>query len=396
MKPSRWLLLAVALLAASMVAGKLSASAGPYVPAADAEVIASVPKRSSPEQAALSQARMMLSAAPNDPAAAAAYARTSISIGRRLSDPRYLGKAQAALMPWWKDEAPPEPVRLQRAVIRQSLHDFDGALTDLDALAAAADGGAADDATILLTRATVLTVVGRYAEALRACDALNAIQQEPALKVVCTAVVDSQTGKAQEAYAAISAIDPSQWTTAERGWLLSTRAELAVRAGKDDEAEKAFRAAIAEDDEDTYSRAALADLLMDQGKPAEAAKVVRERADAELLRLAIATQRAGLPKAADYREELRARFDAARERGDSVHRREESRFQLELEGDLPKALELAEANWKVQREPADARVLLEAALKAGKPEAATPVVEALKRSGAEEPRLIELVKKVSK
>ena len=36
MKPSRWLLLAVALLGASMLAGKLSASAGPYVPASDA------------------------------------------------------------------------------------------------------------------------------------------------------------------------------------------------------------------------------------------------------------------------------------------------------------------------------------------------------------------------
>src|SRR5258708_2039044 len=103
MRPSRWLLLGALLLGASMLAGKLTASAGPYVPASDSDVVATVPKRSSPEQAALAQAKMMLATAPNDPRAAASYARTAISIGRRTSDPRYLGKAQAVLMPWWKD-----------------------------------------------------------------------------------------------------------------------------------------------------------------------------------------------------------------------------------------------------------------------------------------------------
>jgi hypothetical protein len=48
---------------------------------------------------------------------------------------------------------------------------------------------------------------------------------------------------------------------------------------------------------------------------------------------------------------LRARFDASRARGDIVHRREESRFQLQLNGDPKAALRLAQENWKVQREP---------------------------------------------
>ncbi len=61
---------------------------------------------------------------------------------------------------------------------------------------------------------------------------------------------------------------------------------------------------------------------------------------------------------------MRARFDASRLRGDRVHLREEARYTLHLLGDAPTALRLAQQNWAVQKEPADLRVLLEAALAA--------------------------------
>jgi hypothetical protein len=63
-------------------------------------------------------------------------------------------------------------------------------------------------------------------------------------------------------------------------------------------------------------------------------------------------------------EQLRDRFEASRLRGDRVHLREEARFTLHLL-DAPKsALKLAQENWQVQKEPADIRILLEAALAA--------------------------------
>ena len=84
-----------------------------------------------------------------------------------------------------------------------------------------------------------------------------------------------------------------------------------------------------------------------------------QRNDALLLRIALAEQR--LPDhAADFaahRADLAARFDAARRRGDSLHRREEARFRLTMLGDAAGALALARANWDVQREPADRRIL---------------------------------------
>ena len=65
------------------------------------------------------------------------------------------------------------------------------------------------------------------------------------------------------------------------------------------------------------------------------------------------------------RAELAARFDATRRRGDTVHRREEARYALEVEDDPARALALARANFAVQKEPADVRLLADAARAAG-------------------------------
>ena len=98
------------------------------------------------------------------------------------------------------------------------------------------------------------------------------------------------------------------------------------------------------------------------------------RADVLMLRLALAAKATGDARAAGWTRELAARFDAARARGDSTHEKEESRFALALLGDAPRALTLARANYALQREAADARVLLEAAVAARQPEAAAPVL----------------------
>src|SRR5262245_23210282 len=71
---------------------------------------------------------------PGDLAQAVAAARADIDAARARSDPRYLGYAQAALAPWWDAPDAPPDVLLLRATIRQHVHDFDGALTDLSAV----------------------------------------------------------------------------------------------------------------------------------------------------------------------------------------------------------------------------------------------------------------------
>ena len=71
---------------------------------------------------------------------------------------------------------------------------------------------------------------------------------------------------------------------------------------------------------------------------------------------------------------MRERFVAARRQGDALHEKEESRFARVLLKDVPRALALAESNYRIQREAADARVLLEAAVASRNAQAAEPVL----------------------
>jgi hypothetical protein len=166
---------------------------------------------------------------------------------------------------------------------------------------------------------------------------------------------------------------------------LTRLAEIEDRRGDAPAAEAAYRQALALGITDGYLLAAYADFLLDHGRPAEVLPLLKdkERSDLLLLRLAIASQALNAPQKAGWSKELAARFDAARLRGDTVHQKEESRFALSLLGQGERALTLAVENYKVQREPADARILLEAALAAKQPAAAGPALKWMADSGIE-------------
>jgi predicted Zn-dependent protease len=154
-----------------------------------------------------------------------------------------------------------------------------------------------------------------------------------------------------------------------REWALTLAAEIADRRGDGAAAETHFRDALALDPRDPYLIAAYCDFLLDRGRAREVLPLVanQTRNDNLLLRLALAERQ--LPDAASafaqHRRELADRFDAARRRGDALHKREEARYRLTIENDAAGALRLARENWQVQREPADLRILSEAAAAAG-------------------------------
>ncbi len=356
-------LLCVVAMAPLMIAP--TALAKPFVPAEDSVVLERLPEASDATLAELKRLRAAASKRPLDLTLATLVARRSIDASRRTGDPRYLGYAQASLAPWWTVADAPPPVALLRATIRQSRHDFTGALVDLDRLIAAHP----DDAQSLLTRASVLTVQGRYADAERDCARLA--RHAPAIvAVACTAAPASLSGHAERAQQALRdalACAPNA-DAGVRAWATTMLAEIALRRGERDTAERALQSVLAIDPRDAYARAAYADLLLDSARAREAEALVAgwTRHDAVLLRLVLAEAR--LPDAAaDYaahRAELVARYHAARLRGDALHAREEARFRLAIERDAGSALDLARANWTVQREPADLRVLVDAALAA--------------------------------
>jgi predicted Zn-dependent protease len=171
-----------------------------------------------------------------------------------------------------------------------------------------------------------------------------------------------------------------------RAWVATLLGEMAARLGRLAAAENHFREALAFDPADSYLLGAYADFLLDRGRAADVIALLKDKteADALLLRQAIALKTAGAPGAARASAELAARFDAAMRRRDNVHQREQARYELALRGDALAAVRLAKLNWAVQKEPADLRILAQAAVASKDPEARAIVQAWLKTSAIED------------
>jgi Tfp pilus assembly protein PilF len=372
-------------LCALLFGRRPQAAAAARVPVDPDEVLESLPFAANDARSReINELRRALAAAPNDLPRAVRLARLDIMLARERSDPRYLGHAQAALAPWWNATAAPVEVLVLRATIRQSLHDFDAALADLDRAVRVAP----DHVQAWLTRAVVLTVRGRYAEA-RECCARLVPMTSPLVASVCQTQVDCVTGRSEPASTGLRDVlaRAGRLSGDEEAWARSQLGECATRAGRLDDAEREYQRTLELDPNDAYVRAALADLLLDRDRPKEALAIVhgREVNDTLLLRIALAEKRLHSPETTSHVEALAARFDASRLRGDVVHRREEARFWLDLKESPSRALSLAQANWEVQREPADVRILLEAARAAKQPSAATAALAWLDETKIEDP-----------
>lgn len=371
------------------------ALAAPYTPADGSAVIEQLPRRADATQMALRGLRQQLTARPQDLALATGLAQRYIALARSETDPRYLGYAQAALAPWWRQAAPPVPVRLLRATILQSTHHFDAALQDLDAIIAQepANGQA------WLTRATVLTVQGDYTKATAACARLSALAAQ-LVTVTCLANVASVTGRAAGSERLLDlTVQRSAGAAPElESWAQTLLAEMATRRGETALAEARYKAALARQPRDSYLLGAYADFLLDQQRPQDVVTLLQDqqRIDALLLRHALALQALPVRPAAFQAEktELAARFNAAMQRGDTVHQREQARFALFLQQDIPAALLLAQKNWTIQKEVPDMRILLEAALAARNFAAAQPVLAWIAANGVEDVALHRLVKQL--
>ncbi len=369
--------------------------AAPFTPSSDKQVIEHLPRRADPLQRELQALRAKLAVDPRDLALATRVARRYIGTARSETDPRYYGYAQAALAPWWPLPAPPLEVRLLRATLLQSTHHFPEALADLDAIVAADPA----NAQAWLTRATVQTVRGDYPGARASCARLSALSTR-LVALTCSASVAAMTGRSAPAEALVETTlrHSNDAGPALQAWVLTLLAEMAQRRGAAASAEARFRRALALDPRDSYLLGAFADFLLDQGRAPEAAELAggQPRIDGLLLRHALALrQMPGRQRAcAAAVAELQARFNAAALRGDTVHQREQARFELHLRGDARAALALARRNWEVQKESADMRVLLEAALGAKDKAAAQPVLDWVRKHMVEDVAIAALARRL--
>ncbi len=361
------------LLAVSISVGS-SSHAAPYRPSDDHTILERLPTGTFTEATAeLRRLRSQLAATPDNLDLAIKTATLAIKVSRIESDPRYIGYAQATLAPWWPLAHPPTPVLILRATIKQSLHEFGAALKDLDDALARNPR----QAQARLTRATVYRVLGRYAEARRDCLQLLRVASE-LVTATCAAEVSSLTGQLNGAFALLRQTLErySDGPPEERLWAMTALAEMAGRSGQPQLAEQYYRAALVLEPRDSYLLSSYADFLLNENRAEAVVALLHDkvRADALLLRLTLAELRLNRPLASDHVRALGARFEAAHLRGDVLHRREEARFALECLRQPDRALALARVNWTVQRESADARILLESARAAGDRSAAQPAL----------------------
>jgi hypothetical protein len=405
--PARALALSLALVLTAMLGlhraspaeAASAAAAGTYEPAADDSIVARQPVRLS-RASRLQQAQ--LQQRPGDVELAAQQAREALRLARELGDERELGRAQAVLAPWWDSAAPPPAMRLLRASLLQSLHRFDDARRDLDVLLASEGSLAArtptDQQQALLSRAALHQLQGRLGPAesdcrrLLAASAVGSAAQR--LASACLAELDSLRGGAAGAQRAALALQGLQAalprSSSERTWLALMQAELAVRRGEAGQAQHNFEQALAGGPE-VYALTALCDWMLARGQEAKALALASRApwaaSDALAVRRVLALARSQPADARTLAESLLQSLAQDVQRGGPSHEREQALLRLHVLGQPQQAWPLAQANWRQQQEPLDALLYVQAAVAAGRGNAARALVQRLQGQGWHDVRL---------
>ena len=256
----------------------------------------------------------------------------------------------AALLPQDLDDPTVDNRQLVDAArLAQSQHRFDAALTLLDR---AIELSPRDDEAWLL-RASVHLVRGNGTAAAQAC---NQLRQLPLLTIItcqARAALSQGDGRvAKRLQALVEATDPESIDEELLSWSYSTLGD-ALFADDTASAVTWYRRSL-QLTENTQTRAALVDALLDQGDLDDAMTVVDRSVALPLaIRRLIVARRLGRDGiSADVRH-MDHRFRHWIAAGDLLHAREMARFYLDV---LPRpelARRLAEANLSLQRERED-------------------------------------------
>ncbi len=371
----------------------MAAESSPYLPGADDIVLQTVPSISDPRVRTFNALRIELNGPPQDLPLAVKLSTAYLDYGRDTGDARYLGRAEAVIAPWLARSAAPLPVLLLHATVLQSRHYFSEARALLLRILARDS----DDAQAWLTLATVAQVQGDMQAARHACAHLLD-SSDQLIPGGCLSSLNAVDGHADLAYRVLSVLWPQARAepVAVQSWMQGILADAAKYRGDSAAADQHFRAALQLTPGDNFLLADYGDFLLDQKRAREALALVKDysQSDTSFLRQVYAEAALGDPQALADSAEMARRFAALEIRGTRTYRREQAGFVLLRQHDPPRALQLAEENWTVQRAPEDMRVFLEAALAAGHPQAAQPVLQLLSSTHLQDPIVVALAAQV--
>jgi hypothetical protein len=352
----------------------VAAAADRFVPADPGFVVASI-RQTQPDAELLP----LLEAwrAERSESATAALATAFIERARARREPSYFGRAEAVLAPLANKPDAAAGVRRLYAEVLQYRHDFSGAEKLLDVVLT--EQGHDGDARLL--RASVRLVRGDFEGARADCAQLAASGGEAAVAgFACFAEALAGGGNLERGLAMLSLpAHPRSPSPAASAYLLATRAELRERGHDIAGAIADYRVALSLAPNDDSIRAAFADALAATGMIEEA----RTTLTVDKASVALLVRSAALTEGAQ-RAELVARADSwlslEAARGDALHFREAAMLAL-VNGDSAGALVAAQANFRIQKELPDIRVLARAAREARDTQALSSLRQWLHDSG---------------
>jgi hypothetical protein len=311
--------------------------------------------------------------------------RQAIELARQTADPRYLGQAQALIGAQWSNSQASYELLTLQATIEQSRHEFAQAKLTLKT---ALTKPAASQAQAWLTLATIERVQANYATAETACKSITT----PAAQLyasACLLETQSLQGQWDTARQGFAALLREQRLPGQQAWLQSLMAENEDRAGNPDAALKHFAVSLSLEN-DGYTALAYADALLRKPSAALAIAALQNQpaSDAVLIRRAAAYRLLGDSQHQRIADELSARFAAASQRGESAgHAREQALYELLVKGNAQTALNFAQSNLKLQREPIDWLIALQSAQQLGQSAEKAKLLQAAAKTGLKDARL---------
>jgi thioredoxin-like negative regulator of GroEL len=365
--PARMIVLALA------AATQVAAAGERFIPADPHFVVANV-KQAMPD----AELRGLISRWRDEPgdAASVALGAAFIERARILREPMYMGRAEAVLA---SAVAQPDSSVSSQTLYAETLqyrHEFAAAEARLDRVLMAAPR----DASARLLRASVRLVRGNFAGARADCAQLLAGSgADQWVALACLAESLAGSGQMAQASALLAALPDRSSVPAARAYVLTVRAELLERRADFDHSIADYRAALALAPGDDSIRAALADALLVSGDPRQACALLAiDRPGLALMVRGIACAEGA--ERERWRSQASAWLDLEKARGDSPHLREAALLALGSDN-AASALAAAEANFAVQRELVDVRVLARAARAARDPAASRSLSDWLHHTG---------------
>ena len=336
-------------------------------------------------------------AQPRDLDAALVYARAVFNLGLSEGDLRWFGSAKAALSPWWLASDLPAEAYFLRGLVKQGFHGFDEGLQDI----ARAINLEPDRPEFWSWRFALHLLLADMASAQQDTEEIARRFGEEEANVY-RAVLLYRTGQPSQAVQLLTQAvqSPSYQDAGSQDWLGFHLGEAHRVAGQPDIAITIWRERLKLSARSHLLRLSLAELLNKQGlfQQAKATAIfqtdISNLSDALLMQALLAsraTKNADETRLADLMD---ARLKTQALRQEALIERPKLIYQISYGKDLPSGLALSIENWRLQKEPPDALLFVQAALALGQAHVAEPVVVWMAQTGYSDPELSAAVKQL--